>query len=264
MAVRPSPAKARTGTRSGGAGVRNIPSPRYHQVYVTLRTWVRDGTYRAGDQIPTEPELCRMFDVSRITVRKAIEDLAREGWLLRQQGKGTFVQLSSARPAASLDLNEARSQVADLAAATEVRDLVVNDVEPDEETRAALDLTVGDSVQRASHVRVLRGVSLGLITTFVPLHVAARVSQAEMARQPMFELLGKAGITVSRADQLIGATLAGVEAARALGVEVGAPLLRLTRVVFDADGKPVERVVALYRADAYQYHMQLRPASGRG
>ncbi len=214
MAVRPPPAKSRTGTRSGGAGVRNIPSPRYHQVYVTLRTWVRDGTYRAGDQIPTEPELCRMFDVSRITVRKAIEDLAREGWLLRQQGKGTFVQLSSARPAASLDLNEARSQVADLGAATEVRDLAVNDVEPDEETRAALDLTVGDSVQRASHVRVLRGVSLGLITTFVPLHVAARVSQAEMARQPMFELLGKAGITVSRADQLIGATLAGVEAAR--------------------------------------------------
>ena len=157
MAVRPPPAKSRAGTRSGGAGVRNIPSPRYHQVYVTLRTWVRDGTYRAGDQIPTEPELCRMFDVSRITVRKAIEDLAREGWLLRQQGKGTFVQLSSARPAALLDLNEARSQVADLAAATDVRDLVVNDVEPDEETRAALDLPVGDSVQRASHVRVLRG-----------------------------------------------------------------------------------------------------------
>lgn len=263
MPPRAPPARSRAGSRTGGSGVRNIPSPRYHQVYVSLRTWVRDGTYRAGDQIPTEPELCRMFDVSRITVRKAIEDLAREGWLVRQQGKGTFVQLSSARPAASLDLNEARSQVADLAAATEVRDLVVNDVDPDEETRAALDLPVGDSVQRASHVRLLRGVPLGLITTFVPLHVAARVSQAEMSRQPMFELLGKAGITVSRADQLIGATLAGVEAARALDVEVGAPLLRLTRVVFDDDGKPVERVVALYRADAYQYHMQLRPTPGR-
>lgn len=247
-----------------GTGVRAIPSPRYHQVYVTLRTWVRDGTYRAGDQIPTEPELCRMFDVSRITVRKAIEDLAREGWLVRQQGKGTFVQFASARPTASLDLNEVRSQVADLAAATEVRGLVVTDVEPDEETRAALDLPADALVQRASHVRMLRDVPLGLITTFVPLEVAARVSQVEMARQPMFELLGKAGIAVSRADQLIGATLAGVEAAQALGVEVGAPLLRLTRVVFDAGDKPVERVVALYRADAYQYHMQLRPAPVRG
>lgn len=244
-------------------GVRAIPSPRYHQVYVTLRTWVRDGTYRPGDQIPTEPELCRMFDVSRITVRKAIEDLAREGWLVRQQGNGTFVQLSSARPAASLDLDEARSQVADLAAATEVRGVTMAELLPDEETRAALDLPVDAKVQRASHVRVLRGVPLGLITTFVPLEVAARVSQLETPQQPMFELLGKAGIEVARADQLIGATLAGVEAARALEVEVGAPLLRLTRVVFDVAGRPVERVVALYRADAYQYHMQLRPSPAR-
>ncbi|MCU0758370.1 MAG: GntR family transcriptional regulator [Steroidobacteraceae bacterium] len=263
MTAAPGAAKRKAAARAA-TGVRAIPSPRYHQVYVTLRAWVRDGTYRPGDQIPTEPELCRMFDVSRITVRKAIEDLSREGWLVRQQGKGTFVQMSAARPAASLDLDEARSQVADLGAATEVRDLVVAEVPPDEETRAALDLPVSAQVQRAAHVRMLRGVPLGLITTFVPLEVAARVSEAEMASQPMFELLAKAGIEVARADQLIGATLAGVEAARALGVEVGAPLLRLTRVVFDVRGKPVERVVALYRADAYQYHMQLRPpAQGR-
>jgi GntR family transcriptional regulator len=248
--------------RRPGAGVRDIASPRYHQVYVTLRTWVRDGTYRAGDQIPTEPELCRIFAVSRITVRKAIEDLAREGWLVRRQGKGTFVQLSSARPAASLDLNEARSQVADLAAATEVRDLVVAEIEPDEETRAALDLPPGTRVQQAIHVRLLRGVPLGLIRTFVPLEIAARVSEAEMARLPMFELLARVGVEVGEADQLIGATLAGVEAARALDVEVGAPLLRVSRVVFDTRRRPVERVIALYRADAYQYRMRLgRPGS---
>jgi GntR family transcriptional regulator len=80
-----------------------------------------------------------------------------------------------------------------------------------------------------------------------------------MARHPMFELLGRAGIRLAGADQWIGATLAGVEAAHALGVQVGAPLLRLTRVVFDETGRVVERVVALYRADAYQYRMRLGP-----
>jgi GntR family transcriptional regulator len=237
--------------------VRELVAPRYHQVYVTLRAWVRDGTYPPGSQIPTEPELCEIFGVSRITVRKAIEDLAREGWLVRQQGRGTFVQLSAAREASSLDLNEVRGHVADLAAATEVRGLVVSEVEPDEETRAALDLPTDARVQRAAHVRVLRGVPLGYITTFVPLDIAARVDVADMARRPMFELLGRAGVEIGEAEQLIGATLAGVEAARALGVEVGAPLLRLTRVVFDANTRPVERVVALYRADAYQYRMRL-------
>jgi GntR family transcriptional regulator len=198
-----------------------------------------------------------VFGVSRITVRKAIDNLAKEGWLLRQQGRGTFVQISRARAAGSLDINDVRSQVAGLAAATEVRDLTVTDIDPDDETRASLGLEEQARVQRATHVRTVQGVPLGLITTYVPLDVARRVDPAEMARQPMFELLGTVGIRVARADQFIGATLAGVEAARALGVEVGAPLLRLSRIVFDDEDRPVERVVALYRADAYQYHMTL-------
>ncbi|MBU6378149.1 MAG: GntR family transcriptional regulator [Gammaproteobacteria bacterium] len=238
-------------------GLRSIASPRYHQVYVTLRTWVRDGTYRPGDRIPTEPQLCEMFDVSRITVRKAIDNLCREGWLVRQQGRGTFVQLSASRAAAAVDLDQVRKQVAGLAAATEVSALNVAEVMPDDETRAALALAEGELVQRASHVRALHGAPLGLITTFVPVDIAKKVEVAEMARQPMFELLRMAGIPLARADQYIGATLAGVEAARALEVEVGAPLLRLTRTVFDLNDRPVERVVALYRADAYQYHMHL-------
>jgi GntR family transcriptional regulator len=252
----------RAGSHSGEGSrpshdVRELVAPRYHQVYVTLRAWVRDGTYPPGAQIPTEPELCEIFGVSRITVRKAIEDLAREGWLVRQQGRGTFVQMSAGRAASLLDIAAVRGQVADLAAATEVQALVVRDVDPDEETRAALDLVPTARVQRASHVRVLHGVPLGYITTFVPLDIAARIEVADMARRPMLELLGSAGVDIGEAEQLIGATLAGVEAARALGVEVGAPLLRLVRVVFDSNGRPVERVIALYRADAYQYRMRL-------
>ena len=248
-----------TKARDAGARRRSLASPRYHQVYVTLRAWVLDGTYKPGDQIPTEPQLCEMFDVSRITVRKAIENLAREGWLLRQQGRGTFVQLSAGRSAASADLELVRNRVAGLAAATEVSNLRVTECVPDEETSAALTLAEDELVQRASHVRALKGVPIGLITTYVPLDVARRVNSAEMARQPMFELLVTAGVQVARADQYIGATLASVDVAAALEIEVGAPVLRLNRIVFDVDGRPVERVVALYRADAYQYHMQLEP-----
>jgi GntR family transcriptional regulator len=230
------------------------PAPRYYRVYVALRTWVRDGTYRPGAQVPTEAELCRMFGVSRITVRKALEDLVHEGWLVRRQGRGTFVALSAARAPATL----AMSQVADLGAATRVRDVRVAQVLPDEETFAALGLKPGERVQQARHVRVLKGVPLGMITTYIPLDIAARVGQRQIAgRHPVFELLERAGIDVHEADQWVGATLAGLDVGRALGVEIGAPLLRIVRVVFDAARRPVERVVALYRADAYQYRMRL-------
>ena len=237
------------------------PSPRYHQLYVSLRSWVQDGTYRPGQQIPTEPQLCKAFDVSRITVRKAITDLVREGWLVKYQGKGTFVVSSRARPAASLDMAQMRSQIADLAAITEVRDLRIEAVDPDEETQAALNLDGSARVQRATHIRMLRGVPLGLITTWVPLEIAAGLEPRDMSRYSMFELLGRAGLTLVDAEQWIGATLAGVEAARRLAIDVGAPLLRISRVVHAEGGRAVERVLALYRADAYQYRMRLGPSS---
>jgi GntR family transcriptional regulator len=245
--------------QAGGA----LRAPRYHQVYVTVRSWVQDGTYGPGAQIPTEPELGRIFGVSRITVRKAIEELAREGWVVRRQGRGTFARFrGGARPVA-LDLRTVMDQVSELAAATGVRDHRVAEVDPDEETRAALGLTAAARVRRETHVRLLGDAPLGLITTFVPLDVAARLGDGASRGQPMFMLLEASGLRVAGADQYLGATLAGVEAAQALGVAVGAPLLRLVRVVRDDSGRAVERVVALYRADAYQYHMRLEVRPGR-
>ena len=91
----------------------------------------------------------------------------------------------------------------------------------------------------------------------VPLDVATRLGASSERDQPMFVLLQAAGVPIKSAEQYLGATLAGLEAAEALAVEVGAPLLRLVRVVMEASGRPVERVVALYRADRYQYHLHL-------
>ncbi len=228
---------------------------------MTLRAWVRDATYGPGEQIPTEERLCKTFGVSRITIRKAVAELVREGWLVRHQGRGTFVEMSAARPPSSLDLNEVLHQVEDLGAATEARDLGIHEIAPDEETRAALELAPGAKVQRATHVRLLRQVPLALITTFVPLDVAQRLGRASATRAPpMLARIARAGIRLAQAEQWIGATLASVETATILGVEIGAPILRITRIVAEDRGRPVERVVALYRADAYQYRMHLERA----
>lgn len=238
-----------------------LGTPRYHQVYVAVRAWVQDGTYIPGAQIPTEPELGRMFGVSRITVRKAVDSLVREGWLVRHQGRGTFARFPGGSRPVSLDLGSVLAQVSDLAALTVVRDRVVIEVDPDDETRAALRLGEDARVQRETHVRLLGDTPLGVITTWVPIDIAARLAGGTGRDQPMFMLLAAAGLRLSSAEQYLGATLAGVEAAQALGIAVGAPLLRLVRVVTDESGRAVERVVALYRADAYQYHLHLEARS---
>jgi GntR family transcriptional regulator len=232
---------------------------RYHQVYVGLRAWVRDGTYAPGQQIPTEAQLCDTFDVSRITIRKAVDELVREGWLVREQGRGTFVAMFAQRAAASIDMQEALHYVADLGAATRVTRTVVTQIIPDEETRASLALDEHARVQREMHVRLLRRTPLGIITTYVPLDIAARVNKLRRKSVPLFERLRLAGLRVGAAEQWIGATLAGANEARALQTRVGSPLLRIVRVVMNSAARPIERVVALYRADAYVYRLRLAP-----
>src|SRR5574341_1099270 len=70
---------------------RNLPVPLYYQLREALLTLIKEGRLKEGDLIPTERELGERFQVSRITVRRAIDELAREGYLVTQQGKGTFV-----------------------------------------------------------------------------------------------------------------------------------------------------------------------------
>ena len=106
-----------------------IGAPRYHQVYVAVRAWVQDGTYKPGAQIPTEPDLGRIFEVSRITVRKAIDALVREGWLVRRQGRGTFARFPGGSRPVSIDMRSVMAQVSDLAALTAVRDRTVAEVD---------------------------------------------------------------------------------------------------------------------------------------
>lgn len=71
---------------------RDSRQPLYRQLMEELREQIRNGIYKVGNQIPTEPELANQYEISRITVRKTIKELCKQGYLVKQQGKGTFVE----------------------------------------------------------------------------------------------------------------------------------------------------------------------------
>ena len=112
-------------------------------------------------------------------------------------------------------------------------------------------------VQRAVRVRSVEGGPLSYLTTFVPADIGRSYTRTELAKKPLLALLERAGVAVDSAEQTISAALADAEIAPLLETEVGAPLLTLSRVVRDADGRVVEWLKAHYRPDKYQYRMQL-------
>ena len=245
------------------AGPR-VQAPLYHQVYVALRGWIADGAYPPGARLPTEPELCRAFRVSRITVRRAIGELVRQGMLIRRQGSGTYVAADGTSGKDATDARDVRRRVAGLGASTGIRDLEVAWIAADAETCAALELAAPARVHRSTRLRTRDGEPIGHVTVWLPEAVGRGLSRAELRRSTVLEAIERAGHRAAEVEERIGAELAGLEAATRLGIAAGVPLVRVSRVIRDACSRPIERVLALWRADAYEHSIAVRQGRVEG
>lgn len=234
-----------------------IRSPRYIQVYAAIRDWIFQGTYKPGQRLPTENELGDLFGVSRITTRKAVDMLVDEELVLRQAGRGTFVVDDLADAPVIGDMEQLLRKVERLGKNTRVTKAEVQQQPADAETRKDLRLPDGALVQRASHVRLLNKEPIGYVVTYIPAALDVRFDLSELNDSPMLTLLARKGVDIASCDQVITATLADSRLAGLLNTTVGAPLLHLRLMVFDARRRPVERLVAWYRADHYHHHVHL-------
>ncbi|MCB9947827.1 MAG: GntR family transcriptional regulator [Rhodospirillaceae bacterium] len=233
------------------------PVPLYHRVYVVLREQILEGAYGPGRALPSEHDLARQFQVSRVTVRRALEALEADGMVLRQRGRGTFAIPSKPVEPLRADLTGLLATLAAMGAGTSVELIRFEYVPASPLVAEALEIAPGATVQRAVRVRRVDGKPMSHLTTCVPEDLGRTFSRRDLARRPLLSLLERAGVHPSAADQTITATLADAAVAERLETQVGAALLSISRVVRDQSGRPVEFLRALYRPDVYAYRMTL-------
>jgi GntR family transcriptional regulator len=234
-----------------------MPTPLYHQVYLVLRDKIVSGAYGADGLLPGEPALVQQFGVSRITVKRALNDLAAEGFVRRRRGLGTRVVSGGAGKPVAGNMAGLIENLIIMGLATEVRLIEFAYVLPPNDVRRMLGLAEGERAQRAVRVRSQEGVPFSYLTTHVPEPIGRAYGRRELAATPLLTLLERAGAVAASADQALSARLADPTVAAHLEVEVGSPLLSLTRVVYDAERRPVEHILALYRPDRFEYRMSL-------
>ena len=236
-----------------------LPLPKYHQVYLVLREQLQER--RFDDGLPGEMTLVKQFGVARVTVRKALERLAAEGLIEREPGRGTRPvrpkEAAREAPAMRARLGGLLENLGSRGLATRVTVLSCETIGASDAVARALALDPGAPVQKAVRVRTAGDGPLSHITTYVPAELARRFGRRELAKKPILLLLEAAGVEIGRATQTISARLADAQIARHLQVEVGSPLLAVTRLVRDARERPVQWLQGLYRPDRYQYEMQL-------
>jgi len=239
-----------------------LPTPLYHQIYLILRDKIIGGVYEPQELIPTELEIATLFGVSRITAKRALDDLAADGLVTRQRGRGT--QVASRPPALPIkaSVEGLLENLLAMGLQTEVKLLDFAYMPAADEVARILGVPAGEMVQRAVRVRRLEAEPFSHLTTFVPAAIGRSFDASDLASTPLLVLLERCGVVLSRAQQTIAACLAEPAVAAALECAIGSALLKITRVVFDQNDRAVELIIGLYRPDRYQYQMNLSRVQG--
>src|SRR6478609_10451320 len=246
-----------------------LPLSKYHQIYLVLLEQLQEG--RFADGLPGELELARHFGVARITVRRALEQLANEKLIVREVGRGT-------RPAPRLELatrgRKASSEgapqqlkglmesIVSVSRKTVVKVIEWRQIPANHELAEALQLAEGDKVRKAVRRRSTSAGPMSYITTWVPEPLVRHVERADLNNKPILELMQESGVELGRAVQTVSARQADARVASELQVPVGSALLWVKRLVYDIKDKPVQLLHGLYRPDRYEYRMELSQVGG--
>ena len=227
------------------------------QVYLVLRDRILSGAIGFGVKLPTENELAGHHRVSRVTVRRALGELARERLIERRRSAGTRVIYRPSPAPITADISGVLANIADMGRRTAVKLLSFDYVPAEGAVARALEVASDQLLQRSVRVRSIDGLPFSYLITHVPESVSITFSRQELAARPLLELLERAGVKVEHARQRISAGLATPDVAAALGVRPGSPLIELVRVVYDQSGRGVEHLHALYRPDRYAFEIDL-------
>lgn len=236
---------------------RGAAIPLYHQIYLTLRDEIARGDRPYGSAMPTEMALGESYDVSRITARRALDELAAGGFVERRRRLGTRVIYRLPTKPIEANIDQAVESLIAFGQNTAVKVLEVSTRAPEAAIAQKLGLAPGEAATRAVRLRSSKGVPLGLIISHMRSGLGVSVTPARLTGTPMLALLREAGIQIGGAVQTIEAMVADPDLAERLAIEPRAAVLHVERLVEDADRRTVLVTNAYYRADRYRITLDM-------
>ncbi|MCB2116897.1 MAG: GntR family transcriptional regulator [Rhodobacteraceae bacterium] len=230
--------------------------PLYVQFRKRIEAGIASGFLAPDMPLPPEREIAALTGMSRVTVRKAVAELAERGLILQRQGSGSFV--APARPRVEQSLSRLTSFSEDMARRgfrSEMDWLERGLFQPVPEEIAALSLQPGEQVARLARLRRADGRPMAIERASLPPDL---LPNPLAVTQSLYDVLGKAGVRPVRATQRISSVNLGPAEAELLGVAPSAAGLRIERISYLPDGRVVEFTRSLYRGDAYDFVAELR------
>jgi len=254
-------------TRTAGGPARagidpDDPTPLYHQLFLLYRQKILTGELAGGARLPSEEALSSLHNVSRITAKRAMNELAGARLVVRNRGRGTVVADTVSSRAMQADFAGLVDTLVEIDATTRLEVLSFDYVAAPPEIADALELPADAPVQRVERRRMHAGVPFSSMLTYLPEDIGRTFDRGALGSRPILALIEAAGHRIGAAAQSVTAVLADRHLSSVLDVAVGSPLLRVRRLVRDTRRRPVQHIVVHYRPDAYQLDMTLERVDG--
>jgi len=230
--------------------------PLYQQLANKLRDMI-EKNYKPGDMIPTESEIEKMFDVSRMTVRKAVDELVQDGMVEKRQGRGTFVKEQKI----THNLGRITSWTEEMlqrGQPIETLSTDITEVTPTKRMRHEMQLEPGETMIRIKRLRASRGEPLSIMVNYLRSRFVPGFLQKGLLYESLYEMLEKEyNIRLEHAEETVEAREASELEAESLRIPIWSPVLYVTRFSFLSGNVPFELTHVTTRGDRYQYRVKL-------
>lgn len=221
-----------------------------------------NGTHPIGELLPSEKDLINTYGVSRITAKRALDELAEEGLVRRERGRGTFViggdQRDLVHTPIQANINALMSHLSVIGLETTVQVKQFEYLQANPWVCEQLQLESGALIQKATRIRLYKNKPFSISISHVPEEIGRNYTEKDLYLKPMVNLIqNAAGASIQNVQQTITCTLADETTASMLEVNIGSPLLKLRRVFITTIGKAVNYAEMLYSPQRFEYKMNL-------
>jgi GntR family transcriptional regulator len=238
---------------------KNASTPSYLQLAEMLKSEIRDGKFPPGGRLPTEAELVSRSKLSRITVRKGIEVLENEGWVVRKQGLGTFVQTAINQNLA--DVKTITEVLLEQCTNPRVKVIKFSTIIPPEHVQKVFRLKKDEKILQIERLFLDDKRPIARLQTFMPLALrehADILRREGIPNETTYSVWEKTlGIQIKGAAYTLRAAKSDRKDEKLLGLKLGQPVLVLERTTYGQDGQPIDFALFHYHWERYTFSVSL-------
>lgn len=231
---------------------------KYQQIEENLRRQITNGHYQEGDLIPKEFDLAEKYQVSRPTIRHAVQDLVNQGYLERRKHVGTIVKQTKIGQEFTHVLQSYNSEMSQKGLIAQTQVLFFKKEKASAEVAKALDLTENAPVYKLTRLRSADGNPIVLVTTYLPASKLSDFEKIDFTQQSLYQELEKRSLPIVHVKRKLEVKSADEMTANLLNIEEKVPIFYFHTYGYTKGEVPLEYSIAMYRGDENYFVIDLK------